>query len=103
MFSCDTKMFLGILKELTVDTDADTLMKGKHCGQEAMFALQNYYDGKSEGEFRKQVAKEDLKRLFYRNKTTFSFEKYVTRMKQKFNVLDNYYIVRLYEEEKVRQ
>ena len=56
-------------------------MKGKHCGQEAMLALQNNYDGKTEGKIRKKVAKADKKRLFYRNETTFSFEKYVTKIK----------------------
>ena len=49
-------------------------MKGKCCDQEAMLAFQNNYDGKSEGKSRKQVDKENLKRLFYRNKTTFSFK-----------------------------
>ena len=67
-----------------------------------MLALQNHYDGKSEGERRKYVAKDDLKMFFYRNKTTFSFEKYVTNMKQIFNVLYNYN-VHLYEEDEVRQ
>ena len=52
-----------------------------------MLAFQNNYDGKSEGESRKQVDKENLKRLFYRNKTTLSFEKYVTNTRQTFNVL----------------
>ena len=33
MFSLDTKKFLVILKELTVDTNAETWMKGKLCGQ----------------------------------------------------------------------
>ena len=46
MFSCDTKKALAILKELTVDTDAETWMKGKLCGRESMLALQNNYDGK---------------------------------------------------------
>ena len=32
----------------------------------------------------KQVAKDDLKRLFYRNETNFSLDKYITKMKQKF-------------------
>ena len=75
MFSRDTNNVLAILKELTVDSDSETLMKGKCCGQESMLALNNHYDGKSKGECRKHVAKDDLKRLFYRNKTTFSFEK----------------------------
>ena len=48
------------------------------------------------------MAKDDLKRLFYRNKTTLSFDKYVTNIKQTFNVIDNYNVP-LYEEEKVRK
>ena len=48
------------------------------------------------------MAKDDLKRLFYRNETTFSLDKYVTKMKQTFNVLDNYNVP-LYEEDKVGQ
>ena len=48
------------------------------------------------------MAKDDLKSLFYRNETNFSFKKYVTKMKQTFNVLDNYNVT-LYEEYKVRQ
>ena len=41
------------------------------------------YIGKSEGERRRQVAKDNLKRLLYRNETTVSFKKYVTKMKLK--------------------
>ena len=67
-----------------------------------MLALQNHYGANSEGERRKQVTKGDLKRLFYRNETTLSFEKYVTKMKQTFNVLVNYNVP-LYKEDKVRQ
>ena len=65
-------------------------------------AVQNHYDGKSDGERRKQVSKDNLKRSFYGNETTFSFNNYVTNMKQTFNVLDNYNFP-LYEEGKVRQ
>ena len=53
IFSCDTKKVIAILKELTVDTDVETWMKGKCCGREAMLALQNHYDFKSEGERRR--------------------------------------------------
>ena len=67
-----------------------------------MLTLQNHYYGKSEGEHRNQVAKEDLKMLLYRNKTTSYFEKYATKTKQTFNVLENYNVP-LYEEEKVSQ
>ena len=34
MFYRDTKKILAFIKELTVDTDAETCMKGKCCGQE---------------------------------------------------------------------
>ena len=54
-----------------------------------MSTLLNNYDGKSEDERRKQVSKDNIKRSFYRNEATFSFEKYVTNMKHKFNVLEN--------------
>ena len=64
MFYHDTKKVLSIIKELTVDTDAETWMKGKLCGRESILELQNYYDGKSEGKHMKQVAKDGLKRLF---------------------------------------
>ena len=67
-----------------------------------MLVLQNHYDGKSAGERSKQVAKDDLKKLFYSNKTTFSFGKYITKMKQTFNVLENYNFP-LVEEDKVRK
>ena len=80
MFSCDTKKVLDILKELTVDTDDETWMKVKSCFLEAMLKLQNIFDIKSEGERRRQVDKDDTKRLFYRNETKLFFEKYVTNM-----------------------
>ena len=53
LFSRNTNKVLEILKELTVDTYAETLIKGKRFGQEAMLELQNNYDVKSEGKRRK--------------------------------------------------
>ena len=32
----------------------------------------------------------DLKKIFYKNKTTFIFEKYVIKLKGIFNVLEKY-------------
>ena len=46
--------------------------------------------------------KDDLKRLFYSNEITFSFDKYITKMKQTFNVIYTYNVT-LYENDKVRQ
>ena len=42
----------------------------------------------------------DLKNIFYRNETTFTFEKYVTNLKGIFNVLEKYGVL-LYEEQMV--
>ena len=48
------------------------------------------------------MSKDYINKLFYRNETNFSFDKYVTKTEQTFNVLENYNIP-LYEEDKVRQ
>ena len=48
----------------------------------------------------KQVARSDLKKIFYNNETTFTFEKYVTKIKGIFNVLERYGDP-LYEEQMV--
>ena len=77
-------------------------MKGGICDGEARLVLHNHYDGKSEGDSRSQLAKDDLKRLFYRNETTLSFADYVTKMKQTFNVIENHNVP-LYEEDNFRQ
>ena len=63
--------------------------------------MQNHYDGKSEGNRRKQMYKDNIKRFFYSNETTLYFDKYVTNIKQTFNVLDNYNVP-IYEEDRVR-
>ena len=77
-------------------------MKGERSGRDEMLVLQNHYAGKSESGCRKQEFKDYLKRLFYSNKTTFYFQKYVGRAEQTFKVLDNYNVP-LYEEDKFRQ
>ena len=51
----------------------------------------------SEGSQRKKVARFDLKQIFYKNETTFTFDKYITKLKGGFNVLDKYGVP-LYEE-----
>ena len=100
MFKRDSKHVYQILKELTNGTQAEDWMKGKKCGRIAMIALQDHYDGKAEGERRMAVAKADLTKLFYRNETTFSFEKYVTKLLTIFNILDKYRFP-VYEKDKV--
>ena len=90
MFKRNSKYVLRILKELCTDTNAETWIKGIRCGRVAIKALQTHYDGTAEGERRKEVAKNDLKSLFYRNESTFSFEKYVTKMQAFYNTLEQY-------------
>ena len=48
----------------------------------------------------KQVAIAYLKKLFYNNDTTFTFEKYVTKLKETLNVLKKYGVP-LYKEKMV--
>ena len=55
-----------------------------------MQELQSHYDGTSEGARRKQVSRAYLKNIFYKNETTFTFDKYVTKLKGIFNVLELY-------------
>ena len=42
----------------------------------------------------------DLKKIFYKNETTITFEKYVTNIKGIFNVVEKYGVP-LYEDQKV--
>ena len=95
-----SRKFLDILKETTLGTDAETWIKGLKCGKKAMQELQARYDGTSEGAHRKQAARVDLRKIFYRNETNFTFEKYVTKLKGVFIVLRKYGVL-LYEEQMV--
>ena len=47
-----------------------------------------------------QVSRADLKNIFYKNENTFTFEKYVTKLKGIFNVLEKYGVP-LYKEQMV--
>ena len=94
MFTRGSRKVIDILKELTLGN------KGLNCGRKAMKELQYHYDGTSEGAQRKQVYRADIKKKFYKNETTFTFEKYVTKPKGVFNVLGKYSFP-LYEEQMV--
>ena len=65
-----------------------------------MQELQAYNDGTSEVARRKQVDRAELEKIFYKNETTFTFEKYVTKLKGDLNVLEKY-DVPLYEDQMV--
>ena len=90
MFTINSRKVLDILKEPTLGTDAETWIKGLKCGRKEIQELQSHYDGTSEGSWRNQVARADLNNIFYKNETTFIFEKYITKLKRFFNVLGKY-------------
>ena len=50
-----------------------------------MQEIQAHHYGTSEGASGKQVDRSELKYIFYKNETTFTFEKYVTKIKGIFN------------------
>ena len=89
MFTRDSRKVIDILKELTLGTDSETRIKGIKCVRKAMQELQYHYDGTSEGVHKKKVARADLNKILYNNETSFIFEKYVTKIKGIFNVLEN--------------
>ena len=66
-----------------------------------MQELQSHNDVTSEGARKKQFSRVDLKNIFYKNETTFIFEKYVTKLKGIFNVLGKYGVP-LYEDNMVK-
>ena len=101
MFTRDSRKVLYILKEMTLVTDAETWIKGLKCSRKEMQKLQPYYYGTSEGARRKEVARADIRKILYKNENTFTFEKYVTKLRGVFNLLEKY-DVPLYEEQMVK-
>ena len=85
---------------MTLGTESETSIEGLKCIIKAMQELQDNYDSTSEGARRKQVDKADLKNIFYNNETTFTFEKYVTKLKGVLNVLEKYGVM-VYENQMV--
>ena len=67
------------------------------CGKKAIQELQDHYYDTSGGAQRKRVVKYDSKKIFYNIETTFKFEKYVTKIKGIFHVLERYGVT-LHEE-----
>ena len=66
-----------------------------------MEALQTHFEGEAEGQRKKAQAQSDLDSLFYRNEQSFSFEKFVTKLKKCFGILEQYKVPK-HEEEKVK-
>jgi len=101
MFNIDSKRVLTLLKELCLDTEAETWFRNIKCGREAMKALQIHYDGPDESKRRKEEARSKLKNVYYKHEGTFPFEKFVTNLYDAFQILEKYGEP-LYEQEKLR-
>jgi hypothetical protein len=92
-FSSDNTTVHQILTELTNGTDADQWIKQHRRSQDgraAWIGLCNHYDGPAEGDKRVAIARHDIKIVHYRNESSFSFEKYSTRLKSAFTTLATY-------------
>ena len=89
----DRKQVHTYLTELTNGTDADQWIKDHrrtHDGRAAWISLCNHYDGPAEGDKRVTVARSDITLVHYRNESSFSFEKYSTRLRKAFITLRDY-------------
>ena len=73
MFTRNSQKVLDILKELTLRTDTETCTKGLKRVRKETKEPQTHYDGTPEGAQNKQVARADLKKIFYKNETTLKF------------------------------
>jgi len=90
-----------LLKELCLETEAETWFRNIKCGREAMKALQIHYDGSDESKRTKEEARAKLKTIYYKHEGTFTFENFVTNLYDAFQILEKYEEP-LYEQEKLR-
>ena len=92
-YRTDNKTVHSLLAELTNGTEADTWIKShrrSQDGRQAWNDLVGHYDGPAEGDKRVTVARNDIKVIHYKNESSFSFEKYSTRLKKAFSTLAQY-------------
>jgi hypothetical protein len=92
-FVTDNKVVHQFLTELTNGTDADNWIRPHRRTQDGRAAWQDlcaHYDGDAEGDKRVTVARHDIKIIHYRNESSFSFERYSTRLKKAFATLAQY-------------
>jgi len=100
-FRKDNQDVLKLLKSLCQGTESWKWMETAKGGRAAMIALQEHYNGSAEGERRLNITRADLKELFFKRQDTFPFEKYVSRLKECYNTLEELEVPE-YETEKVR-
>jgi hypothetical protein len=87
-FRRDSAEVLAFLKSLVIGTEAENWIGNAKCGRVLMSNLQTHYDGKAEGERRRNVAVSDLTSVFYKHESTFPFNTFINRLKKCFDTLE---------------
>ena len=88
----DNKKVFQVLTQLLSDTPAWTWISRFETtknGKGAMKALRDHYDGPGEVEKRLSFAYSEIENAHYRSERTFSFEKYVTKLSEAFEILSD--------------
>ena len=101
IFNMDSERVLTLLKELCLNTEAETWFRNIKCGRKAMRALQKHYDGADEAKRRIDEVRAKISATFYKHEATFTFEKFATNLYDSFMILEKYGKP-LYEDEKLR-
>ena len=101
IFKLDSKRILAILKDLCLNTGAETWFRNITCGRKAMKALQTHYDGPDERHKRIEEACARISQTFYKHEGTFTFEKFTTILQDSFAILEKYGEP-VYEREKLK-
>jgi hypothetical protein len=87
----DNRQVYRIYKDLMIGTDGWTWFNRapNGDGRAAHLLIDKHYRGDAETALRAAEAKATLQKLHYRNEAVFSFEKYITRMSECFELLED--------------
>ena len=102
-FRSDNARVWNELQAIMADTPAWTWIskyEGRKDGRAAMKALRDHYDGPGEVEKRISYAKRELETAHYKSERVFTFERYVTKLSEAFQILEENGIPKV-EREKV--
>jgi hypothetical protein len=90
-FREDNRRVYRIYKDLMIGTDGWTWFNRATVGdgRDAHLLITQHYRGDAETALRAAEAEATLNRLHYRNETSFSFERYITRMSECFELMED--------------
>ena len=104
VYKADNRLVYSMLKAACIQTDAWAWIQGHDAtydGRKAWLALVGHYNGTAELNRRVARANNEIDKLHYKDGRLFSFEKYATKMKEAFQVIDKDPDDRLLERRKV--